>query len=188
VLPPNGQGTVVASGNAFDGLEIFDTPGAPLSTVSGLVAWGNATAGMRVFGGSAVKVRNSLFLGNTTYGILVSSDAATSDGNNLGTIDLGKSAASDPGGNYLQLPASATGTNTQGGICVNLNNCTGSCPAPLTENLAAEGNYLVSTTGTLVNCASSTTAITKGNCTNGHSDGIAASTGITVTVDVAGCM
>jgi hypothetical protein len=188
---PSNSGTVVTSSNTQLGIKINQTSGTVglvTNDINGLVAWGNVTAGMRVFGGSAVKVRNSLFLGNTTYGILVSSDAATSDGNNLGTIDLGKSAASDPGGNYLQLPTGVTGANTSGGICVNLNTCSGSCPAPLTETLAAEGNYLVSTTGTLVNCASSTTAITKGNCSNGHSAGIAPSTGITVTVDVAGCM
>jgi hypothetical protein len=157
------------------------------NNINGLVAWGNSSSGMRVYGGSLVKVRNSLLLGNTQYGVLISSDANTADGDNLGTIDLGTSG--DPGQNYLQAPTSGVGPNAQGGICVNLTACNGTCPAPLTETLSAEGNYMVSATGNMqVNCASATTAISKGTCGGHRSDGLNVVAGITTTVDVAGCM
>ncbi len=39
-----------------------------------------------------------------------------------------------------------------------------------------------------VDCSASTAAITKGTCGGQRSDGINVATGITTTVDVAGCM
>ena len=78
VVPANGQGTVVVSGNAFDGLEIFETAGAaPMSTVSGLVAWGNLKQGVQLFGGEKVKLRNSVLLNNKLNGLLVTSSDAS---------------------------------------------------------------------------------------------------------------
>ena len=78
---PNGQGTVVASGNAFAGLRIFEAPGAAaLSTINGLVAWQNAQNGLRLYGGEKVKVRNSVFLANVLNGVYVTSFDATRGG------------------------------------------------------------------------------------------------------------
>ncbi len=72
VPAPNGQGTVVASGNAFAGLRIFEAPGAAaLSTINGFVAWQNAQNGLRLYGGGKVKVRNSVFLANVLNGVYI---------------------------------------------------------------------------------------------------------------------
>ena len=69
---------MVVSGNAFDGLEIFETAGAaPMSTVSGLVAWGNIKQGIQLFGGEKVKVRGSVLLNNKLNGLLVTSSDAS---------------------------------------------------------------------------------------------------------------
>ncbi|HEY0870160.1 MAG TPA: hypothetical protein VGD55_07160, partial [Acidothermaceae bacterium] len=52
---PNGQGTVIANNNGFDGLEIFETPfAAGQSSIIGLVAWGNRKHGIQLFGGEKV--------------------------------------------------------------------------------------------------------------------------------------
>ena len=110
-------------------------------------------------------------------------------GDNLSSLDLGK--PSDPGKNYLQTPLGALGTNASAGLCVSLTNCTGLCliGGALTENLSAEGNQMVSAAGNAqVDCSTSTTAISKGTCASQRSDGINVATGITTTVDVAGCM
>ena len=60
----------------------------------------------------------------------------------------------------------------------------------LTENLSAEGNFMVSLAAPHVqlDCSTSTAAITTGSCTNGNSDGITNAANVTTTVDVAGCM
>src|SRR6185312_4321202 len=110
-------------------------------------------------------------------------------GNDLSSLDLGK--PSDPGKNYLQTPLGALGTNASGGLCVALGACSGAClvGGPLTENLSSEGNFMVSAVGNAqVDCSTSTSAITKGTCGGLRSDGINPATGITTTVDVAGCM
>jgi hypothetical protein len=57
-----------------------------------------------LFAGSLVKVRNSVFLGNGAYGVLVSG-ADVASGDDTSTLDLGK--AGDPGMNWLQTAARA---------------------------------------------------------------------------------
>ena len=189
---PSNSGTVVANFNTTAGIRINQTPGGAglvTNNISGLVTWGNTNYGMRLFGGSLVKVRSSIFLGNVQYGVIVGSGANTIAGNDLSKLDMGK--PSDPGKNYLQTPVGALGTNSSGGLCVALTNCTGACLSggALTENMSAEGNFMVSAVGnTLLDCSTSTAAITKGTCGGQRSDGINAATGITTTVDVAGCM
>jgi hypothetical protein len=189
---PSNSGTVVATGNTTAGIRINQTPGAAglvTNTINGLVSWQNSNYGMRLFGGSKVKVRNSQFLGNTQYGVIVGSGANSVAGNDLSGLDMG--SAGDPGKNYVQVPLGAAGLNASGGLCVALTACTAGCLAggPLTENMAAQGNFLVSAAGNLqVDCSTSTTAITKGTCGGLRSDGINAAAGITTTVDIAGCM
>jgi hypothetical protein len=187
---PSNTGTVVCSGNTTAGIRINQTPGAAgllTNTINGLVSWGNSNYGMRLFGGSKVKVRNSLFLANVSYGVIVGSGANSVAGDDLSALDLGK--AGDAGKNYLQVPLGAAGLNASGGLCVALTACTAPCVGPLTENLTAEGNLMVSAAGNLqVDCSSSTSAITKGTCGGLRSDGINAAANITTTVDVAGCM
>jgi hypothetical protein len=185
---PSGNGTVLVTGNSVSGVAIQQTPGtAGLATnsIDGLVSWANTNYGLRLFGGSVVKVRNSVLLANTGYGVLVSSGANSAAGNNLGGLDLG--TASDFGKNYLQTPLGALGTNLTGGLCVSLTNCTGTCPAPLAANLTAAGNFMVSTGNAQVDCSSSTATITKGTCGSQRSDGINVATGITTTVTIANC-
>ena len=49
---PNGQGTVVVSGNANAGVHIFEAPGAAgLNAMNGIVSWGNQTSGLKIYGG-----------------------------------------------------------------------------------------------------------------------------------------
>ncbi|HVT08784.1 MAG TPA: hypothetical protein VHO67_15105, partial [Polyangia bacterium] len=193
---PTNAGTVVVSGNTNGGIRIAQTAGASglvTNVINGLVAWGNGNAstgtsadGMRLTGGSKVKVRNSLLLGNYRYALVVSSGANSAAGNDLSGLDIG--SPGDPGKNYMQVPLGASGQNASGGLCVALTACTGTCIGPLTANLSAEGNFMVSTGGVQVDCSTSTATITKGACGSLRSDGINAAANITTTVDVAGCM
>ena len=171
VVPANGQGTVVVSDNAFDGLEIFEAAGAaPLSTVNGLVAWHNFKQGIQLFGGEQVKLRNSVVLKNVLSGLLVASSAP----NDLATIDLG--VAGDGGRNLLQA---AAGSNpNQAGLCISASAGEG------TLTLSAEGNVFAGPT----DCASSSNAIVRSSsCSGGVDLGSIAATGTTVTVDLASC-
>ncbi len=178
VLPANGQGTVVVSGNAFDGLEIFEAAGmAPLSTVSGLVAWGNTKQGVQLFGGEKVKLRGSVLLNNKLNGLLVTSSDASAPSNDLSTINLG--VAGDPGRNQFQA---AAGSNPNlAGLCISMS------PNEGTLSLAAEGNVFAGPT----DCSSSTSTIVRSSsCSSGVNIGIipvvpAGSTN--VTVDLTTC-
>jgi hypothetical protein len=175
VLPVNGQGTVVVSGNAFDGLEIFETAGAaPLSTVSGLVAWNNTRQGVQLFGGEKVKLRGSVLLDNKLNGVLVTSSDSSAASNDLTTIDLGR--AGDPGRNLIQASAGANPDLT--GLCINMS------PGEGTLTLSAEGNVFSGPT----DCNSSTNAIVRStSCAGGVDLGIIPASGTTVTVDLATC-
>ena len=114
---PNGQGTVVASGNGFAGLRIFEAPGAAaVSTVNGLVGWQNAQNGLRLYGGGRVKVRNSVFLANVLNGVYVTGSDGTDAGNDLSQIDLG--SVSDAGRNVLQ--AAVGSMPDLAGLCVGM--------------------------------------------------------------------
>jgi hypothetical protein len=190
---PQNSGTVVVNQNTQAGIRINQTPGSfglATNNINGLVSWANTNYGFRLFAGSLVKVRNSVFLGNGAYGVLVSG-ADVASGDDTSTLDLGK--AGDPGKNWLQTPLGALGTNASGGLCVALANCTTvGClngMLSITANVSAEGNEMVSSVGNMqVDCSTSTSAITKGTCGGMRSDGINAATNVTTTVDVAGCM
>ena len=194
---PSNSGTVVTNFNTLAGIRINQTPGAAglvTNNINGLVSWGNTSDGMTLLGGSLAKVRNSIFLGNGRYGVMVGG-ADLQSGDDVSKLDLGK--AGDPGKNYLQTPLGALGTNATTGLCVALANCTtfGTNPCrsgggPITANLSAEGNFMVSlaTPHVQLDCSTSTAAITKGTCTSGNSDGITTAFGVTTTVDIAGCM
>jgi hypothetical protein len=176
VLPANGQGTVVVSGNAFDGLEIFETAGAaPRSTVSGLVTWGNVKQGMQLFGGEKVKVRRSVLLDNKLNGLLITSSDPSPASNDLAGIDLG--VAGDPGLNQLQ--ASAGSNPNLAGLCLSMS------PGQTALALSAEGNVFAGP----VDCTSSTNAIVRSSsCAGGVDLGIIpAPGGTSVTVDLKTC-
>ena len=186
---PSGNGTVVATANGQAGLRINQTAGTTglaTSSINGLVSWFNTNYGARLFTGSQVKIRNSIFLANVQYGVLVSTAAAgTAAGEDVTTLDLGK--AGDFGKNYLQEPLGTLGPNAGGGICLNLSAYTG--VGMLTETLPAEGNFMVSSSGTTsVDCSSSTATISKGTCGGLHSAGVNVAGNITSAIDFAGCL
>ena len=150
-------------------------------SIDGLVAWANQNYGARLYGGSNVKVRNSVFGSNAIDGILVSTAAFTTAGNDLSNIDLG--VAGDPGLNWLQTPLGALGTNLTAGLCVAMSNTQGAL------TLHARGNYFVTTGSAQIDCSASSGTITQsGTCQNHNSiGGGTAATGTIVTIDVAGC-
>jgi hypothetical protein len=175
VTAPNGQGTVTANGNVFAGLSIFEFPGASaMSTVNGLVAWGNMQNGLRLYGGARVKVRNSVLLANLLNGTLITAYDMTAPGNDLSQIDLGR--PSDPGRNWLQ---GAMGSNPDlAGVCVSMS------PNQGTLTLSAQGNIFAGP----LDCTTSTAAVTRSAVCGGYVDlGVISAAGTTVTVDVAMC-
>src|SRR6185295_14384255 len=175
VPAPNGQGTVVATGNAFAGLRIFEAPGAAgMSTINGFVAWQNAQNGLRLYGGEKVKVRNSVFLANVLNGVYVTGYDASAAGNDLSQIDLG--SVSDPGRNVLQ--ASVGSMPDLAGLCV------GMSPGRGLLTLSARGNVFAGPT----DCTTSTVGIVRSAVCGGFVDlGVVSASGTTVNVDVAGC-
>jgi len=175
VPAPNGQGTVVATGNAFAGLRIFEAPGAAgMSTINGFVAWQNAQNGLRLYGGEKVKVRNSVFLANVLNGVYVTGYDASAAGNDLSQVDLG--SVSDAGRNVLQ--ASVGSMPDLAGLCV------GMSPSRGLLTLSARGNIFAGPT----DCTTSTAGIVRSAVCGGFVDlGVVSASGTTVNVDVAGC-
>ena len=176
VPAPNGQGTVVANGNALAGLRIFEAPGnAAFSTVNGLVAWQNAQHGLRLYGGGKVKVRNSVFLANVLNGVYVTPYEATAAGNDLSQLDLG--TAADPGRNMMQ--AALGSMPNLAGLCLGM---TPGLNMALT--LSARGNVFAGPT----DCATSTAAIVRSTVCSGFADiGVVPGGDTAVNVDVATC-
>jgi hypothetical protein len=171
---PNGQGTVVVSGNANAGVHIFEAPGTGTSTLSGLVSWGNQASGLKIYGGSKLKVRNSVFLNNGTNGVYLLNFNTASSGNDLSQIDLG--TTSDHGGNYLQALLGSNPDFT--GLCVTMSPGMGSL------SLKAAGNVFAGPT----DCAVSSAPLVRStSCTSFVDIGIVPQTGTTVTVDASSC-
>lgn len=128
-------GTVVVSGNCGEGVRVANYLGAtpPESVIDGLVVYGNGVsgpscggysfAGMFIAGGSNVKLRNSVVLGNGVAGVEVGTITAN-DGrrlSDLGKIDLGVATLADGGSdwghNVLQALPEA-GANRGSGLCL----------------------------------------------------------------------
>jgi hypothetical protein len=172
---PNGQGTVQANGNYFGGLSIFEGPGAAaMSSVDGLVAWQNAQNGLRIYGGTKLRVRNSVFLANLLNGIYLTAYDSSAAGNDLSQIDLGK--AGTPGRNQIQA---LFGANPDlAGLCVSMSAGMG------TLTLAAEGNLFAGPT----DCTVSMAGLVRSTVCGGYVDlGVLSPAGTTVNVDVALC-
>jgi hypothetical protein len=182
---PSNNGTVIVSNNTIAGLRINQTVGGAglQSAITGLVAWANGNYGARVFGGSKVKIRSSVFGANAVDGILVSNSGGTVAGNDLSAIDLGTVAS--PGLNYLQTPLGALGTNLTAGLCVGMSGGMGA----LTLNAA--GNFLVSTASTpaQVNCSTTAATVSKAATCTGHNSigGMGAAGGTTVMINLNMC-
>ena len=142
-----------------------------MSTINGLVAWGNTQNGLRLYGGTKVKIRNGVFLMNGLDAVYLTSYEATAAGNNLAELDLGTTA--DPGRNYLQ---GAVGSNPNlAGLCISMSDNMGAL------TLATRGNLFAGPT----DCATSTAAITRSTVCGGYTDlGVIPAAGTTVTVDV----
>ena len=184
VTPPNGNGTVVVSGNhGSAGLQIRQTAGTAnlaTSTINGLVAWTNDTDGARLSGGSKVKIRNSVFGGNVVYGmrIVQGTGGSMAQQRDVSGMDLG--LVGDFGHNYLQTPVGSSGRNQTTGLCVTLGgNATGS--------LGVAGNMMVygGGSGMQVDCSTTAQTITKGpTCVNGASLGVGATTNVTVLLNM----
>jgi hypothetical protein len=173
---PNGQGTVVVSGNFSTGVRIFEAPGTGLSTIDGLVSWANTASGLRVYGGSKVKVRNSVFLANGANGVYVTSYDGTAAGNDLSQIDLG--TAADKGRNTIQALLGSNPDIT--GLCVAMSGGMGSL------TLRAVGNVFAGPT----DCGSVTgVPLLRAPTCSGFVDvGVVLTVGTTVTVDASGCL
>ena len=167
--PIAGDGTVVAKLNDAANIYINQTPGAAaaVSTINGVVAWAslNGTGGIHIFGGSKVKVRNSVVLANGQSGIAINAAANTAAGNDLSGIDLG--VMNDFGHNILQASIGSN-PNFAAGLCVR--------PGPTAgaQTLTAMGNVFtgprdcaLAAPGTITKAATCTGRVDQGIVPNG---------------------
>jgi hypothetical protein len=147
-VPPTG--TVTTNHNTAAGIWVEQTPGsAAQNTITGLVSYANAGNGIRFVGGSNVKLRASVSLGNAASGVIVSAGmGAAAAANDIGNIDLGDPA--DAGGslgeNTVQAPL-GNGENGNAGICLAMRANAGT--------LLAAGNAFAT-----ANCATTAGAVT----------------------------
>ncbi|HMI85063.1 MAG TPA: hypothetical protein VK550_13270 [Polyangiaceae bacterium] len=152
--------TIECRGNAVAGLAIAQTPGTnlPANSIDGVLSFGATIGnGLRIEGGSNVKIRNSSILGNNASGIAVVTWVSGASRNNvLAGIDLGK--PSDPGNNVLQT-SGGQDPNQGAGICLQMDENSGT--------LSAQGNAFSGGK----NCAATAASLTfnSGNC-NGNRD------------------
>jgi hypothetical protein len=175
-----GEGTVVAKSNTLANIFINHTPGAApaVSSIDGVIATGstNGDGGFQILGGSRVKLRNSMVLGNAKAGVAIGAADATAAGSALAGIDLG--TAQDPGRNVLQA-ALGSNSNTGAGLCVQLDADAGN------QTLAAAGNTFA---GPRDCAAVAPGAITKGmDCGARVDEAVVPATGTTVTVTISNC-
>lgn len=178
------SGTVTSNHNYFAGLLVSQTPKAaaalPLNSVNGFVAFGTTSGnGIRVTGGSQVKIRNSVILGTAANGIAITASGAKATRNNdVSGIDLGK--AGDFGKNKVQDLFGVAGhsPNQGSGICLAIDPvATGGAP----QTLAAEGNVFAGPK----DCSTTAAVLVRSAVCGGHSDVSSAAT--TNVVDVATC-
>jgi hypothetical protein len=116
-------GTIVAQANGAAGVWIEQTPGATQANVlNGLVVYanlGNAN-GMRIVGGSNVRVLNSWFLKNGGNGVIVSTGnggTTAAANNDISNINLGIAGGNSDGNNVFQQPQTEN-ANGGSGICL----------------------------------------------------------------------
>jgi hypothetical protein len=175
VLPPNGHGTVVVSGNFSAGVRLFEAQGGAPSTLEGLVAWANPSSGLRVYGGSRLKVRKSVFLANGANGVYVTSYDGSAAGNDLSQIDLGTVA--DPGHNTLQASLGSNPDVT--GLCVSMS------PGVDAFTLHAAGNIFAGPLDCTRVLPPPAPVLRAQTCSGFVDVGVVL--GTTVVVDTAGC-
>jgi hypothetical protein len=129
---------------------------------------------LRIYGGTKMRVRNSVFLANLLNGIYLTAYDSSAAGNDLSQIDLGK--AGTPGRNQIQA---LFGANPDlAGLCVSMSAGMG------TLTLAAEGNLFAGPT----DCTVSMAGLVRSTVCGGYVDlGVLSPAGTTVNVDVALC-
>jgi hypothetical protein len=146
-VPP--MGTVTTNHNTAAGIWVEQAAGTPpLNTITGLVSYANTGNGLRLVGGSNVKVRGSVSLGNTDSGVIVSAGGAGGAAtNDISKIDLGdpSDAGGTLGNNTLQA-ALGDGQNGNAGVCLAMRANAGT--------LLAAGNAF-----STLNCASATGSV-----------------------------
>jgi hypothetical protein len=181
-VPSNG-GTVVVSFNTTAGLRILQTPGAAgllTSNINGVVSWGNSNRDLITFGGTKLKVRNSVF-GGAPVAIYIGNNGNTAAGNDLTGMDFGTPAAF--GKNYIQMPNGSLGFHSAAGVCVVMAANQG------TLNVNAAGNFMTTAgnPGTQLNCSTAGGTVSTGTCANRNAFGVTAAAGTTITRDLSMC-
>jgi hypothetical protein len=140
--------TVECRANYSAGLAIAQTPGlnVPANAIDGLVSFGSTLGnGIRLEGGSNVKMRNTASVGNAGSGVIVATSVIGGIRNNvLANIDLG--VMSEPGGNVFQTVGQAA--NGAAGICLQVDANSGT--------LSARGNVFAPAK----NCATTAASLT----------------------------
>jgi hypothetical protein len=174
-LQSAGAGTIECRQNNVAGLAISQTPGAglPQNTVNGLLVAGTTNGnGIRIEGGSNVKVTNSSSLGNGGSGILVATSlVGITRNNSIANIVLGTAAA--PGNNTFQADLGSN-ANQGAGICLQLDANSGT--------LMARGNQFSG--GAM--CATTASVLTFDNktCANNRDLGLLKSLTTTIGNDI----
>jgi hypothetical protein len=178
-----GAHSVQVKGNTDANVAVEPTldAAAPTSVIDGLYSSVSQADGLRILAGRNLKVRNSIFEGNTGNGIRIASGGTGTTANSLASIDLGQlplATAGNAGHNRLQAASSTSALRNSGsGLCIDLGTGTASGTLHTAGNLfgqldcaAAAGLVRVTTS-----CTSSGTSV---------SDlGLAT----TATVDVSSC-
>jgi hypothetical protein len=171
-VPP--VGTVTASHNTAAGIWVEQTAGTTAqNTITGLVSYANAGNGLRFVGGSNVKLRGSISLGNAASGVIVSAGTAAGAATNaIGNIDLGDPTTvvgGSYGSNTLQAPL-GMGGNGSAGVCLAMRANAGT--------LLAAGNAF-----SAVNCAATAGTVTLNDKGCGN---VAACTGSVCDIGYSG--
>jgi len=185
------NGTVVSTLNLASGLVIQQTVGGTGGTnsIDGFVSWANNQYGVYIFGGSKVKIRNSVFAGNTNYGMVLANNGALPAGLDMSTFDFGTSAT-DPGGNWFQMPRSTLGFNTSGGVCVSWGSHVAGGTLELAGNHFNTGPISNVNAQTQVDCATTSATVTKNatlSCGGSGAASYGKGTADTVTVSFDMC-
>ena len=151
--PGDGKGSVLVKENGDAGIQLAQSPvetTRKTNDIDGVVAHANQGPGLRVLGGSKLKLRNSVSLANGGSGVLIEPFGGT-NGTDVTAIDLG--IANDPGKNVLQSLLGSN-PNTGAGICVDLNLAAG------TAAIKARGNIFAGA-GAVLDCSVTPAPATK---------------------------
>jgi hypothetical protein len=181
--PGGGDGTIVVRNNGDAGIHIGQKPADPAlknNDVRGVVAHANQGPGLRVQGGSRLKLRDSVLLANGGSGVSIEPADATDAGNGVANIDLG--VMNDPGKNILQNLLGSN-PNTGAGLCVDV-------PKPAVGAVVkARGNTFAGA-GAALDCAATTppSKITISDTCGRVNVGVRKLAGVlTIPVDLLNC-